>query len=101
MKREMTDTQYGFLYKMATSWRTRSVRLENNVWQAFDRPKQVPMMEISRSRITTLDVVNKKGWVRFYKMDYPLTGWGLTAAGFAALQNEQIRRGAVLKGMEI
>ena len=97
----MTDTQYGFLYKMAGAWRTRSVRLEARVWQSIDKPSEVPRTNTVRVRYTTLEAVLRKGWVRPHELPYPLVGWNLTAEGFTALQNEQIRRGATLKGMEL
>ena len=101
MKQEMSDTQYGFLYKMAEGWRTRSVRVEARVWQSIDQPSEVPRMLTSRYRFTTLEAVLRRGWVRHHDLPYPLVGWNLTEAGYAALQSEQIRRGATLKGMEL
>ena len=100
MKREMSDMQYGILYKMETGWRLRSA-LDSRPWLARNLADPHPRMEVTRFGSTTLDVLSKKLWVIAVEHNWPITTWELTGKGYAALQSEQIRRGAVLKGMEL
>jgi hypothetical protein len=88
---KMTDTQFGVLYKMVAGWRLRSSMAPARVWLAS--PKSVTVLNKG-----TLRALSRNLWVTQIEMKWPILRWELTGQGREALRQEEIKRGAVLRG---